>query len=224
MRAKDIYTEARRLWQQETNNFEASWQLGRACFDWAEFAANNTQRAALAEEGIAACRQAIHLQPKRVEGHYYLALNLGQMARTKLLGALSLLNEMEAELKTAIELDPTYDYSGPHRALSFLYRDAPGPPISIGSRQKARALLEKAVEQNPEYPGNQLALLEAYLKWGDKKTAQARVNSVEEILKEARQKFTGERWEADWQEWEGRWAKVKASLKTSSARSPRDQR
>ena len=35
----------------------AAWQFGRACFDLAEFATNNTERASLAEQGIAACRQ-----------------------------------------------------------------------------------------------------------------------------------------------------------------------
>ena len=65
-------------------------------------------------------------------------MNLGQLARTELLGALKLVKEMEREFKTAADLDKQFDYAGPERCLGLLYRDAPGWPASIGSRRKAR--------------------------------------------------------------------------------------
>jgi len=49
---------------------------------------------------------------------------------------------------------------------------APGWPASIGSRSKARQHLERSVELAPDYPENHLCLLEAYLKWDDRKNVR----------------------------------------------------
>lgn len=204
--------EARERFNKSTNDPAVAWQFGRACFDVADLARDDAPREKASEQGIAACHRALRLEPKSAPGHYYLALNLGQLARTKTLGALKLVGEMEAELKAAIELDPSFDYAGPHRSLGLLYLDAPGRPVSIGSRSKAEHHLQKAVELNPEYPGNQIALLEVYLKWDEKKTVQGKLKSVEEVLQAARKKFTGETWRSSWVEWDVRWEKIRAKV------------
>ena len=90
-------------------------------------------------------------------------MNQGQLARTKLLGAIHLVDEMEVSFKTALALDPTYDFAGPDRCLGLLYRDAPGWPTSIGSRMKARRHLQAAADLRPNHLENRLALLESAL-------------------------------------------------------------
>ena len=102
-------------------------------------------------------------------------MNLGQLARTETLGALKLVREMEREFKTAAELDGHFDYAGPERSLGLLYRDAPGWPVSIGSRRKAREWLEQAEKLAPEYPENHLNLVESYLQWHDRAGGEARI-------------------------------------------------
>src|SRR5262245_26399653 len=102
---KLLYEEARARYQKETNSVEAAWQFGRAAFDLADLATNDTQRAALAQEGIDACRHGVGLDPKSAPAHYYLGLNYGQLAQTKLLGALKLVDRMEESWKKTIELD-----------------------------------------------------------------------------------------------------------------------
>ena len=49
-----------------------------------------SQREEIATEGIDACRQLIAANTNSVPGHYYLAMNLGQLAQTKSLGALKI--------------------------------------------------------------------------------------------------------------------------------------
>src|SRR5205814_413219 len=93
-RAEQKYQEARKRFQNNTNDAEAAWQFGRACFDRAEFARNDEQREEIAKQGIAACRSLVGRDPKSAPGHYYLAMNLGQLARTKTLGALRIVEEM----------------------------------------------------------------------------------------------------------------------------------
>ena len=223
--AEQDYLAARQRFQATPDNAEAAVQLGRACFDAADAAASAGQRAQYAQEGIDACRKIITLNPKLVQGHYYLALNLGQLARTKSIGALKLVNQMETTLKHAIELDPAFDYAGPHRAIGLLYFDAPGWPVSVGSRSKARHHLQKAVELSPDYPENWIVLFEAYLRWDDHHALAAQLPAATEKVKAARQQFTGERWAAAWRDWNPRWEQIEAKTKAiaSSSHSPKTQ-
>jgi tetratricopeptide (TPR) repeat protein len=215
--------EARKKYLEATNNVEAAWQLGRACFDWGEFARTDPQREAIAREGIGVCRHAIRLNSNSAPAHYYLAYNLGQLARTRLLSALKLVDEMEREFLVAIALDPAFDYAGPHRSLGTLYLEAPGWPASVGNRAKARQHLEKAAQLTPDFPGNRLVLLEAYLRWGERAKAQAQRQPVEAVLETARRKLTGPQWAWDWLQWERQWEQIRTKLQAGPVKlgSPR---
>ena len=208
-RAEQSYREARRRFQSNTNDAEAAWQFGRACFDWADLATDDDRRQSIANEGITAGRQLVARDPKCAPGHYYLAMDLGQLAQTKRLGALKIVQEMEREFKTARDLDAKFDYAGPDRNLGLLYLEAPGWPASIGSRSNARRHLERAVELAPGFPENRLCLLEAYLKWGEKKSVQRELKAVEDLLPRARKEFAGQAWAQSWADWDKRWDKIR---------------
>jgi tetratricopeptide (TPR) repeat protein len=166
-------------------------------------ATNNAERAALAVQGIDACRQALAHDPKSAPAHFYLGMNLGQLARTKLLGALPLVGEMEHAFQTAAALNERFGEAGPDRCLGLLYFEAPAIG-SIGSRTKARKHLERAAELVPGFPENRLNLGEAYLKWREKKLLRREVEALEKIWSTARTNFAGAEWEAAWLDWEQR--------------------
>lgn len=203
-------TRAKHL-AQPTNNV-AAWVFASACFDECEFAQNNTDRARVAEEGIAACREALASDPNLAPAHYYLGMDLAQLARTKLLGALSLLGEIEKEWQTAAKLDENFDFAGADRNLGSLYLGAPNWPISIGSRANARLHLLRAVQLHPEYPENHLNLLEAYLKWNDYADSGPAAQALAQMLPEARKKFSGAAWESNWDDWNRRWKSLQEEL------------
>lgn len=196
-----------------TNRHDCAWNLGKAAFDYAEFAAMATNRSRLAEEGIAASLVAIQLRPESAEGHYFLAMNRGQLARTKLLGALRLVIEIEKDLKAALARDSRIDHAGPDRSLGLLYFQAPGWPTSIGNKKKARQHLAKAFELDPNYPGNGLALMEACRHWGDTKTLNQLAREFESRLASMKERFAGKAWEWSWVEWDERWKVLIASAK-----------
>jgi tetratricopeptide (TPR) repeat protein len=204
LRAGTTLAAARVRFNRNPTNAAAAGDFGAACFDFAEFATNDTERATLAVEGIAAMRDLVAREPRAAAGHYYLAMNLGQLARTKMLGALRIVDEMEQEFKLANEYDPHWDHAGPARNLGELYFQAPGWPTSIGSRHKAKTCLERAAELAPDYPENRLNLLEAYLKWNDKKGVQRELKAVADLWPEARKDLTGPKWESAWADWEKR--------------------
>lgn len=190
------------------SNATSAWQFAEATFEWAEYATNDTQRASLAEEGIAAAQYAIEHAPRIAAGYFYLAMNKGQLARTRTLGALPLVKEMEKAFLRAIELDPWFDHAAPHRSLGMLYLDAPGWPASIGSKSKARKHLERAVALAPGYPTNHLTLMDAYLRWGEKSAFRTALIRHRRLLPEAREKLNGEKWQNSWRTWDREWRAI----------------
>jgi hypothetical protein len=203
-RAEAEFHRAKTRFQSVTNDPAAAWQFARACYDVADFATNDTERATLAIQGIAACRQLLAQQPKSAPGHYYLGMNLGQLARTEILGALKIVKQMEVEFKTADNLDAHFDYAGPARCLGLLYRDAPGWPTSVGSRHKAREWLERAVQLTPDYPENHLNLVESRLQWNDRTGAKNELKMLDVLWPSAQTNLTGQTWEQSWNDWSTR--------------------
>ena len=128
----------------EPASADATVEFARVSFDRAEFALNSSERADLAQAAIDACDRALGTNENNAALHYYLAMNQGQLARTKAFGALKLVREMEKEFTRAIELDSHLDYAGPDRNLGFLYLNAPGWPTSIGNNSKAKQHLMRA--------------------------------------------------------------------------------
>ena len=211
-RAARSYELAKKVFLAAPRDGPAAWHFARACFDRAEYATNNAQRAAIAREGIAAARQLVQREPSSAAAHYYLGLNLGQLARTESFGALRLVEEMEREFARARDLDAQFDYAGPDRSLGLLYLDAPGWPVSVGSRRKARMHLEQAVARAPDYPENRLSLLEAYLRWNDRTGALRQWRAHQKSLPAAREQFQGEQWEPAWADWDKRWRAIRARI------------
>lgn len=220
-RYERIFTDARRARSAEPSNSVRGWEFSRACYDRADFATNNAQKIEFARQGITAARESILQQPKAAPAHYYLALNLGQLAdATRSLGGLKLVSEMEREFKAARDLDAAFDYAGPDRSLGMLYRDAPGWPISVGNRGKARQHLEQARVLSKSYPDNLLTLFEAWLKWGESKKVLAELKSTDAILVEARLQLTGEAWASAWADWDRRWRDIQAKANDEPVRPP----
>ena len=203
--------EAQARYRSAIGEVAAAWQFGRACFDLAELATNNTQRASLAEQGIEACRLATARESNSAPAHYYLGLNLGQLARTKGLGALKLVGQIEQTFARAHALDEHLDYAGPDRHLGILYRDAPAI-VSVGSRTRARARLQRAVELAPQFPENRLNLIEAYVKWGERVQASRELQALAAAWPAARTNFVGAAWAATWADWEQRRQKLRKKL------------
>jgi tetratricopeptide (TPR) repeat protein len=193
-RAQTNFVAAQIKFSTNANDAKIAWEFGRACFDLAECATNKAQKAALAEQGIAACRRAIAIDPKCGPAHLYLGMTIGQVADTKRdLAALKMVKEMEAEFLIARDLDESFDHAGPDRNLGLLYFQSP-IIVSVGNRTKARRHLERAVQLAPESPENHLNLIEAYLKWNEAKAAQRELKALENIWASAKEKFPDENW------------------------------
>ena len=224
-RAEKAFRLAQIQFASATND-SAAWQFARACFDFADFATNETERAVIAGQGIAASRKLLAQQTNSAPAHYYLAMNEGQLARAEApsLAAYRLVRQMEHEFKTAADLDPSFDYAGPGRCLGLLYRDAPGWPFSIGNRRKARDWLEQAAKLAPDYPENALNLAESFLQWHETDNAKSELAALDALWPAARKKLAGENWEQSWDDWSKRRDAARKKLEEIPAptKSPRN--
>jgi hypothetical protein len=221
-RARRIYEQALKDFKGDTNSTAAALDLARASFDWNEFSTNNAQRAEIARAGIAACKRLIAGKPETAAGQYYLAMNLGKLAQAEApsLVAYRMVYEVEAAFVNATRLDVHYDYGGPARNLGQLYFQAPGWPLSVGSKRKARQWLELAVQLEPGYPENQLKLAEARLKWHETELFQASLTNIASIWPAARTNFAGQAWAHRWPDWEARRASLEKDFQKIAVRSP----
>ena len=210
-RAREMFAAAQKRLGAEPTNAVAAWEFARACYDCAEYATNNTERALLAKQGITTCRRALTLDAGSAPAHYYLGMNLGQLARTKSLGALRIVDEMEREFKAARQLDEHFDFAGPDRNLGLLYLQAPAF-ASVGSRSKARQHLQRAAQLAPDFPENRLNLAEAYLKWADTDRAARELKTLDKLWPIAHTNLTGAAWAASWFDWEARLKRARQKI------------
>ena len=210
--AESAYQAAKVQLAAKPKDAETAWKFASACFDRAEFAINNNDRAALGNEGIKAMRALLERDPNSAPGHYYLAMDIGEVAQTKKLKALAMVAEMEKEFLRAKELDEKFDYAGADRNLGVLYMKTPGWPTSIGDQVKAKAHLLRAVELAPEYPENHLNLMDGFLKWNNRTEAEKEIVEVRKVMAEAKRNFPGEQWASSRDDWRNRFAKIELKL------------
>ncbi len=164
------------------------------------FVAENETRPAIrrdaAQRGIVLSRQARDLQPDRVEGYYWYAINVGWLADVDRSYGLDAVGQMAPALKRAMEIDEKYDDAGPLRVLGILHLRTPGPPVSIGSKRQGLRLLERAVADLPDYPENYLYLAEALRDNNRMAEAKAALAKVLNAAPWPDRQFESEQWKA----------------------------
>jgi tetratricopeptide (TPR) repeat protein len=139
--------------------------------DAASDAKSREQLAADADGNAQACLQ---LAPQAAACLYYHGVALGLEARAHPLRANELLKGMLESLSAAEAVDPSYDKGGPDRVKALVLVRAPGWPLGPGDPDAGLSAARRAVQLEPHYPPNLLALAEALSKSGD--TAGAREN------------------------------------------------
>jgi tetratricopeptide (TPR) repeat protein len=133
-------------------------RLGHTCFLLGKLAPER-QGMGYYQKGQSYAETLIREEPNRVEGHYWLAMNLcGQADVGGHLMGWRLLPRIVEELQRAVALDGAYDQAGAHRVLGRIYYQAPAWPMSVGDMQKSRQHLQAAVHLSPATSTNHLYL------------------------------------------------------------------
>jgi hypothetical protein len=152
-------------------------RLARANFFLGDIA-DKGQRSLYYEQGRQQAQTILAENPQRVEGHYWLGLNLAGLADASRMQGMRLLPQILAELERAAAIEPGYDQAGAYRVLGRIYYQAPGRPLSVGDVNKSLDLLTRATTLAPANSTNHLYLAETILKLGRKDQAGQELRQV----------------------------------------------
>ena len=138
-------------------------------------------RTELAVSAVQVGQWCLRRAPASPECRFWLAVALGMQARDRPTTVEDSLKRM-AQLLRDLERDaPLLDRAGPERVLAILLLRAPGWPIGPGDVEEALVHARKAVELEPAYPPNLLALGEALLRNDDRARAQEMLGRALEL-------------------------------------------
>ena len=161
---------------RDPKNFDAAWKLARADY-WLGGHAAESERRKLFEDGIAAGRKAVAVQPNRPEGHFWMAVNMGSLAESYgMRQGIKYRKPIKEELETVLRLDPAFLQGSADRALGRWYFRVPG--LFGGSDRLAEAHLRASLTYNANSTASHYFLAEVLLDAGRKDEARAELQKV----------------------------------------------
>lgn len=166
-------------------DFEIAWRVARLVYFIGNFGIGEELskdiHVKVFHYGYKAGETAKNLQPTRVEGHYWYAINLGSYSLAN--GVMSALNNASIgrdALLEAVKIDPTYHWGGPYRILGRYYQEVPRI-ISFGDKKKAEEYFLEAVKLAPTFRLNTVYLGTLMRDEGDKEKALKLFQEAEEL-------------------------------------------
>jgi tetratricopeptide (TPR) repeat protein len=163
------------------NDFAVNWRLARGFFWVTELVGARDLKVSYARQGALHAARAAAAAPRRVEGHYYLALNRAKIAEAT--ADLQLIKPVVAAAELARAADERFDRAGPLLLLGKIYLTAPAWPVSVGNPELAIRLLERALRIAPR-PLTRVFLGQAY--YADERYEEA-ARQLRQALREADQ-------------------------------------
>ena len=160
-----------------SDSFEIAWRLGRALFFLGQEERSAEQARMLHARGVAVCEGAARFSPLRVEGHFWLGVNLALQAQTtRSLKALVLALRAKRSLERAAGINPAYHAAGPLRVLARLKQRL--PRLFGGGCVRARADFARAIELAPSNTVTRLYFAEMLIEAGDLPSARSELEAL----------------------------------------------
>ncbi|MGH9311015.1 MAG: TRAP transporter TatT component family protein [Vicinamibacterales bacterium] len=157
-------------------DFESAWKLARARY-WIGGRAPEAERKTVLEAGIAAGRTAALLEPKRPEGHFWIAANMGALAESfGMRQGIRYRGAIKDALLAVLKLDPGFQQGSADRALGRWYFKVPG--LFGGSRKKSEAHLRRSLTYAPNSTASHFFLAETLIEDGRRDDARAELQRV----------------------------------------------
>lgn len=182
---------------KDPRSYDLLWRGSRACAWLTEEFTDKQRRASYAQKGIDLAKRAVEVDAKRVEGHYYLGINIGQSATTKTVGAYMMVPRVVKAGIAAMKIDEKFDHAGPSRLVGTVYAKAPPWPASIGDLDEGLQHLSHAVQLAPDYPQNHLHYGDALLSDGKLNEAEREYKLVLDAPMPPEWAHRAERWKHD---------------------------
>lgn len=157
-------------------DFESAWKLARAMYWIGGHDAAAARRPAL-ERGVEAGRTASTLEPRRPEGFFWMAANMGALAESfGVRQGLRYRGPIKDALETVLRLDPAFQQGSADRALGRWYFKVPG--LFGGSKSKSEEHLRKSLTYNANSTASHFFLAETLFALDRDAEARAELETV----------------------------------------------
>ena len=141
-----------RVLQNDPKCYGALWRMVRVLYYRGKFGPE-AERLDVYEKAVEWGKKAVEANDGAVEGHFWLAVAYGLYGEERgVMKSLFLVDDIEAECKRVIEIDPKYEGGGGHRIFGRVKFKVPG--LFGGSNREALEHLRKALELGPTMPLN----------------------------------------------------------------------
>ena len=162
--------------QKNPREFESAWKLAKARY-WLGGHGPLPERKQILEDGISAARAAIAAEPKRAEGYFWLAANMGALAESfGMRQGLKYRGDIKDALLTVLKLDPSFQQGSADRALGRWYYKVPG--LFGGSKKKSEEHLRRSLEFDPNSTASRYFLAETLIELNRSTEARAELQRV----------------------------------------------
>lgn len=173
-----LYLEALKL---NPTSYAARWRAARAFFWLADNTTNQKKDKDLGWQGYAHALQAMRLNPKGVEGHFYAALCIGEYSKG--LGIITALRKgiegkFKAYLNASMRIKRCYDHGGADRAYGNFYHLVPWPKKD---NKKALKYFSWSLKCSPRFPRTFYYMAVVLADEGEDKKALAALNTCVSI-------------------------------------------
>lgn len=160
-----------------SERYEVQWRLARAFFFLGQQANSRQSARQLHATGIGAGERAVALNSERVEGHFWVGVNLALFAESGGgLRAVRALRFARLELKRAVSISDKYHDAGPLRVLARLEHKS--PRLLGGSPKRSRELFDRALAIAPSNSVTLLYAAELALHAGERDRAMSLLQRI----------------------------------------------
>lgn len=172
----------------EDEPYEINWRLARAFFFLGQEAASKSLKREMHRAGIEAGRSAVEMESARVEGRFWLGVNLALFAESVggLRAAAAILGA-KRELARALEISADYHDAGPLRVLGKIYHKAPW--FLGGSQRQSKEYFDRALAIAPSNSVTLLYAAELAMDAGEYNRAVSLFEKIIEFAPEGEWEF-----------------------------------
>jgi len=142
------------------------WRLGRIYFKLGETFTSESEKTHFFSLCMAQTKKTIEINSQSANGYFFNGLCNGTLGQAQgIWSSLGTIEPFKKDMEMAINLDPSIEEGGPHRALGNLYLKL--PYVLGGDLERSIAHFQKAIQLGSEFGENYLGLAEAYIENGD---------------------------------------------------------
>ena len=183
--AVELFAEAAKA---DAQSYEARWLGAAAAYYYGTYPreeAPDKEKMAIFQGGIDLAKEAVTINPKGVEGHFWLGVLYGVYGEAKgIMKSLALVPDIKQEMQLCLDADPAVEGWGPDRVLGRMFFKLPF--FKGGDKKKSIEHLERSLAGAPTNALTRVYLAASYKSEGMKDKAREQCLHVLEMQPDPR--------------------------------------